>query len=477
MKSHTYKLMGMAALLLGLGQSCKDFVDLKSPTVVNRDDYFNRESDITAAVNGMYNSLRGYYGNYYVVAEVPSDNTEANGANLGYADMDQQTWMNNNSYVQSLWLSSYSTISRANIILDKIDAVTMNDNLKKQYKGEALFVRSLMYFQLTQFFGDVPLILKEVKTEAEAYGYQREAVSKIYAQLETDLQAAAEGLLPTYTGASVGRAPKAAAQALLGKMYIATGQFEKAVPVLKAVKDAGDFGLLDNYESVFSATNRNNREIIYSVQYLAAGNGEGSNFCIAFAPFGSGTEITSGGFPAGSNQGTEDLFNAFEAGDLRKGVAIARYPATNALYTRKFIDRPIASNEGRNNWPVLRYADVLLMYAEALNETGATGEAIKPLNEVRKRAGLEDVEDEGQVALRDTILHERRVELCFEGHRWLDLLRTGKMLQVMTDYKEKYTGVGYLVENYDIKARNVLYPVPFRERSLNPNLSQNDGYE
>lgn len=477
MKSHIYKLMGIAALTLSLGQSCKDFVDLKSPTVVNRDDYFNRESDITAAVNGMYNSLRGYYGNYFIVAEIPSDNTEANGANLGYADMDQQTWLNNNGYVQSLWLNSYSTISRANIILDKIDGVTMNDNLKNQYKGEALFVRSLMYFQLAQFFGDVPLILKEVKTEAEAYSYQREAVSKIYAQLETDLQAAAEGLPPVYTGAAVGRAPKAAAQALLAKMYIATRQFGKAVPILKAITEAGNFGLLDSYEAVFSATNRNNREIIYSVQYLAAGNGEGSNFCIAFAPFGSGTEVTTGGFPAGSNQGTEDLFNAFEAGDLRKSVAIARYPSTNALYTRKFIDRPIAANEGRNNWPVIRYADVLLMYAEALNETGATGEAIKPLNEVRKRAGLGNVADEGQPALRNIIQKERRVELCFEGHRWLDLLRTGSMLQVMRDYKEKYTGVGYLVENYDIKDRNVLYPIPFRERSLNPELSQNEGYD
>jgi len=477
MKSHTYKLMGMAALMLGLAQGCTDFVDLKSPTVVNRDEYFNRESDMTAAVNGMYNSLRGYYGNYFVVAEVPSDNTETNNANLAYADMDQQTWLNNNSYIQSLWLGSYSTISRANIILDKIDAVTMNDNLKKQYKGEALFVRSLMYFHLAQFFGDVPFILKEVKTEAEAYSYLREPVSKIYAQLETDLKAAAEGLPPTYTGADVGRVPKGAAQALLGKLYITTKQFDKAVPVLKAVKDDGDFELLDNYEDVFSVTKRNNREILYSVQYLGNGNGEGSSFCIRFAPFGSGTDVTTGGFAAGSNQGTEDLFNAFEAGDLRRAVAIARYPATGALYTRKFIDRPIANNEGNNNWPVLRYADVLLMYAEALNETGATGEAIKPLNEVRKRAGLEDAEDVGQIALRDLIQKERRVELCFEGHRWLDLQRTGAMLTVMRDYKEKYKGVGYLVENYDIKDRNVLYPIPFRERSLNPDLGQNLGYD
>ncbi|WP_298715377.1 RagB/SusD family nutrient uptake outer membrane protein [Chitinophaga sp.] len=477
MKSHTYKLMGMAAMVLGLAQGCTSFVDLKSPTVVNRDDYFNRESDMTAAVNGMYASLRGYYNNYFVVAEVPSDNTEANNGNLAYAEVDQQTWLNNNSYFQSLWLNSYNTIGRANIILDKIDGIAMSDNLKKQYRGEALFVRSLMYLQLAQFFGDVPLILKEVKTEAEAYSYLREPIAKVYAQVETDLLAAIEALPPVYTGANVGRAPKAAAQALLGKMYLVSKQFPKAVPVLKAAKEDANFGLLDDYAQVFSVENRNNKEILFAVQYIANGNGEGSSFCIRFAPFGSGTEITTGAFPTGSNQGTEDLNDAFEAGDARKPVAIARYTTTNALYTRKFLDRPIANNEGKNLWPVIRYADVLLMYAEALNETGATGEAIKPLNDVRFRADLEDVEDEGQNALRDIIQRERRVELCFEGHRYLDLLRTGKMLEVMRAYKEKYKGVGYLVENYDIRDRNVLFPIPFRERSLNPELSQNLGYD
>lgn len=477
MKLHTYKLMGMAALMLSLAPGCSDFVDLNSPTVVNRDEYFNRESDMTAAVNGMYNGLRGYYNNFYILAEIPSDNAEANNGNLNHAEIDQQTWLNSSSFFQSQWLNSYAVISRANIILDKIDAVPMSDNLKKQYKGEALFVRSLVYLHLSQFFGDVPLILKEVKTEAEAYSYRREPVNNIYAQLETDLKIAIEGLPPVYTGANVGRVPKAAAQALLGKVYITSKQFGKAVPVLKAAKDDGNFGLLDNYEDVFSVLNRNNKEILYSVQYLGNGNGEGSSFCIRFAPFGSGTDVTTGAFPTGSNQGTEDLFEAFEAGDLRRPVAIERYATTNALYTRKFIDRPIANNEGKNNWPVLRYADVLLMYAEALNETGQTGEAIKPLNDVRKRADLDDVPDNGQIELRKVIQQERRVELCFEGHRWFDLLRTGTMLPVMKAYKEKYKGVGFLVENYDIQDRNVLFPIPFRERSLNPELGQNDGYD
>lgn len=227
---------------------------------------------------------------------------------------------------------------------------------------------------------------------------------------------------------------------------------------------------------MFRVDNSFNNEILFNVHYLGNGNSEGSNFSIAFAPFGSGTEITSGGNPAGSNQGTLDLFNAFETGDNRKNVSIARYPSSGDLYTRKFLDKPIANNEGNNDWPVLRYADVLLLYAEALNETGSSSEAVQPLNQVRKRAGLTGLTVASQAQLRELIQKERRVELCFEGHRWLDLLRTRQMLPVMTRYKENYKGKAYLVEYYEVDERKYRFPIPFRERSLNPALTQNEGY-
>ncbi|CAL1517217.1 RagB/SusD family nutrient uptake outer membrane protein [Chitinophaga sp. MM2321] len=476
MKTRKYKFIGIALFMLCQHIGCKDFVDLKSPTVVNRDEFFKRQSDFTAAVNGLYSNLRSYYNGFYVVGEIPSDNTEANGYTLGFADMDQQTWLSNNSSIQGSWLSAYSAIARANIILGRIDGVTMDAALKEQYKAEAKFVRALMYFNLTQFFGDVPLVLQEVKTEAEAYTYLRETSDKIYAQIETDLLDAIAGLPATYTGADIGRAAKGAAQGLLGKVYVTHKKFDKAIPVLEDVIGSGNYKLEDSYEGLFKVENRNNKEMLFSVQYLGNGNGEGSNFCITFAPFGSGTEITTGGNPAGANQGTLDLFNAFEAGDLRKSVAIAEYPLTKALYTRKFMDRPIAANEGNNNWPVLRYADVLLLYAEALNENGATDDAFGPLNEVRERADLGDLSGLDKIALRAAIQQERRVELCFEGHRWFDLLRTGNMVSVMTAYKEKYKGIAYLVEYYDVNANKALFPVPFRERNLNPNLTQNPGY-
>lgn len=469
-----YKILFSVLVLLHSG--CSDFVDLNPPTIVRQDQYFKTQSDFTAAVNGLYSNLRGYYANFYQLAELPSDNTEANGYNIASADLDQLTWLTNTSSIQSLWLNSYSTIARANIILDRIDAVTMDAALQEQYKGEAKFVRALMYFNLVQFFGEVPLPLKEVQTEAEAYTYARENVGKVYAQIQTDLLDAISVLPGEYNISNKGKVTKGAAMGLLGKVYITNKQFAEGAAILKTLVESGTYNLLEKYEDVFRVDNPFNQEILFSVQYLGNGNGEGSNFSISFAPFGSGTEITSGGNPAGSNQGTLDLFNAFEAGDNRKNVSIMRYPSTGDLYTRKFLDKPIAQGEGNNDWPVLRYADVLLLYAEALNETGKPAGVITPLNAVRARAGLAAIPAGGQIELRDLIQKERRVELSFEGHRWFDLLRTRQMLTVMRNYKEMYKGKVSLVEYYEVDERKYLLPIPFRERSLNPSLTQNNGY-
>lgn len=476
MKMRKYTFAGIALFMLSQQLACSDFVDLEPPTIINKDQYFTKLSEFTAAVNGLYSSLRSYYAGFYLVAEIPSDNTEVNGYNLGHADMDQQTWLSNNGFIQSLWLNSYSTIARSNIILDRIDGIAMDETLRKQYKGEAKFVRALTYFNLVQFYGDVPLVLQEIKTESEAYTYAREPLDKVYAQVEADLQDAIASLPPAYAGTETGRATRGAAQGLLARVYVTRRQFGKAIPLLETIIGSGHYALQASYENLFNVNNRNNSEMLFSVQYLGNGNGEGSNFCIIFAPYGSGTDITTGGNPAGANQGTLDLFNAFEPGDARKDVAIASYAQMGAFYTRKFIDRPVAVNEGNNSWPVMRYADVLLLYAEALNEEGRTTESIKPLNEVRHRAKLSPLPDLGRDALRNAIQRERRVELCFEGHRWFDLLRTGTMVEVMTAYKEKYKGTAPLVQYYDVNKYKTLFPVPFRERSLNPNLSQNEGY-
>lgn len=455
--------------------SCTDFVDLKYPTIVGQDQYYNTQSDFQAAVNGLYASLRPVYNDFHTLAELPSDNTQANDYTLGLLSLDQMTWLDNNTNIQNLWLNSYRVIGQANTILGRINAVSMDENVKARFIAEAKFIRALMYFNLVRFFGDVPLVVNEIKTEAEAYGYLRESVQVVYDQIELDLTDAIAILPSVGQVENDGRATKGAAQGLLGTVYVAQRSFEEALPILAELIGDGHYKLLDDYEALFLAPNKNNEEMLFSIQYHSNGNAEGSNFSILFAPFGSGTEITSGGNPAQVNEGTQDLWDAFEEGDARKPVAIAKYSPTGVYYTRKFLDKPTANYEANNNWPVLRYADVKLLYAETLNELGRGSDAMDELNDVRRRADLDGLSGLGQAALRDAIQRERRVELCFEGHRWFDLLRTGNMVDVMSAYKEK--GVGYQVDSYEVDSYKVLLPIPFRERSLNPKLTQNNGYE
>jgi len=459
---------------------CNDFVDIESPTVVRKDQYFKTQADFSAAVSGLYSGLRQYYGGFYEVAEIPSDNSQINGYTLATGPMDQLNWLPSTAAIQSRWSLSYTSIARANAILDRINEVAMPDDIKKQFTGEAKFIRSLMYFNLVQFYGAVPLVLNEISSEKEAYSYGRTPVGEVYNQIVSDLTEASSLLPESYNSTNLGRVTRYAALGLLGKVFVTNNKFDNAIAPLEEVVNSGKYQLLDNYADVFSVTNKHNQEIIFDIQYLGgAGYGEGSNFSISFAPFGSGTEITSGGMPASVNSGTLDLFDAFQENDKRRDVSIKLYPSADSLYyTSKFLDKPIAANEGRNNWPVLRYSDVLLLLAEAYNEIGSgEAKAESYLNVVKQRAGLNEVNGLSQQVLREEIWRERRLELCFEGNRWFDLLRTGTMLTVMRNYKEKYAKYGaYLVDNYVVTDNKVLFPVPFREISLNPELEQNDGY-
>jgi starch-binding outer membrane protein, SusD/RagB family len=472
----TVLLSGVLMILSACGD---DFVDLTPPTTIRADQYFQNPGDIATALNGVYGGLRGYYGNFFIMAEIPSDNTEANSrTNAGVGDFDRFSWEPTNGVISNRWSVSYTIISRCNTLLERMEPVTMDPALKERYRGEAKFIRALMYFNLVQFFGDVPLVLTEIRTEDEAYRFNRESRANVYAQIENDLQAAASVLPATYPASDAGRVTSGAAKALLGKVYLTKGQFGEAAAILREVIEAGTYQLLPVYADVFRANNGNHAEIVFSVQYTRSGNQEGSNFAIAFAPTGAGPEIVTGGNPESQNQGTLDLFNAFEAGDLRRSVSITQFPTgEQPYYTRKFLDQPPGVNEGQNDWPVIRYSDVLLMYAEALNELGRTTEAEAPLNEVRSRAGLAPVSDLSPDGFRLAVEQERRVELCFEGHRWFDLLRTGRMVEVMSAYAERYRdGGGFQVNNYQLTPNKVLYPVPFREISLNANLGQNPGY-
>lgn len=463
------------SIVVSTNFSCgKDFVDLSPQGIIPVDSYYHDELSFKNALTGMYGSLRTIYNNNWAYSELPSDNTITFPSSEAFwGEMDKYTWTPTSSRIQEAWSRHYSTISLCNIILDRITPVSMPQANKDRYIAEAKFVRALMYFNLVRMFGDVPLVLNEITTEAQAYSYDREPVANVYAQVEKDLTESAATLPVSYTAADVGRATKTAANGLLGKVYMFQKKFPEAESILAQVVVVAPSPLV-SYDKIFGLGNDNNADIIFSIQYISGGFGEGNIFSREFVPQPSGTTII-GVSGSSYNVGGADLNAAFEAGDTRKAISVGLFTdgALAYYYTRKFLYPTVpAGNEGDTDWPVLRFGDVILLYAEALNENHKTDEALTQLNRIRTRAGLPAKSGLSEQDTRTAIYNERRVELCFEGERWFDLVRWDIFIPTMQAFKIKYnvTGMG------NIEERLKVFPIPSRERALNPNLTQNTGY-
>ncbi|MCE6991095.1 RagB/SusD family nutrient uptake outer membrane protein [Dyadobacter sp. CY323] len=477
MKIH--KLVLAASLFVA--SSCgKDFVDLNPQDVIPVGGFYKTESDIKSALTGTYGYLRGIYNGYWQFFELPSDNTQTfTESESGSGGLDKLTYQPVTTNVSSGWNSMYHAIADCNAILDRIGPVTMAEANRSRYIAEAKFIRALMYFNLVRMYGGVPLILKQIETEAEAYTYIRSTEAEVYAQIEKDL-AGAETVLPLrYGTADVGRATAGAAKALLGKVYLQQKKWVPAESKLAEVIALDVYKILPTVNAVFGVGNDNNAEIIFSIQYLGGGFGEGNSFAHAFAPQTSGSSIVSV-VASSTNIGTQDLYDSFAAGDLRRDAFLGVFQNgknPNIYYwAKKFVYNINQQNEGSNDWPVIRYADVLLMYAEALNNNNKTTEALTQVNVIRKRAGLPVLAGLSKEATQLAIEAERRAELCFEGHRWPDLIRWGKEVSTMQAFKAKYTAIDPLLANMNVTADKKLLPIPLREINLNPKLTQNPGY-
>ncbi|MBS1607142.1 MAG: RagB/SusD family nutrient uptake outer membrane protein [Bacteroidetes bacterium] len=470
---------------IGLGLlvcSCKkDFLTLSPPSNANVQSFYKNAGDMQVAVNAAYASLQldgQYRYAYWTLAEVRSDNSlNFNGAgDFPDADIDLFNDDPSNAIITAAWNDTYRGIQLCNVVLNRITAVAMSDTLKNQLTGEAQFLRGLMYFNLVRLFGDVPLVTTETQSVSEGYSQARTPVAAVYDRITKDFGDAARLLPASYTGANIGRATSGAALGMLGKVYLTKRNYDSAAICLKAVIDGGHYQLMASYADLWKTANANNVESLFEVQFHKGGTQTGSNYYEQFAPRNSGTAITGIGFAQGRNIPTDDIDTSYETGDLRKNISIAESfvlngQTVNSRYTLKFRDQPYADGDADNHWPVLRYADVLLMYAEALNEKGqgpdATGYSM--VNAVRSRAGLSPLatglDKDGFAAALD---RERRSELAFEGQRWFDLLRTGRALAVMNNH----FGGAVTVSSY-----RLLYPLPQTAVSVNPRLiKQNPGY-
>lgn len=475
----TYIIAGV--LSLGLLSCSKGFLEKAPRSNANVQAFYKNAADMEVALNAAYGTLKSF-GQYdhavWQMGEVRSDNTSnyEYGGNLPQAELDQFKETTSNAIYNSMWLDTYYGILLCNVVLDRIDPVEMDDNLKKRFIGEALFLRALMYFNLVRTFGDVPLVLKETTSVQEGYEQGRVAVNLVYEQIIADLKTAESNLPASYSGADIGRATSGAAKSILGKVYLTTQDFPAAANKLKEVVDASAYVLLPNYADLWKVENKNNAESIFEVQYKKGGTETGSWFNNQMAPGESGTYVTGIGFAFGRNLPTPDLIAAYEAGDIRKDASLAEtYDADGTPvynpYTLKFRDMPFADSDNDNNWPVIRYADVMLMYAEALNEVnnGPNAVAYNMVDQVRDRAGLAPLATGlSKADFAAAVAHERQVELAFEGHRWFDLVRTGKAIEVMNNH----FGGSITVQPFQLVA-----PIPQTEININPSvIVQNTGY-
>jgi hypothetical protein len=468
------KKIFILVMVVMLFSSCgKDFITLSPIAQLSTGNFYKTASDIDQAVNGAYNSLASnaeYGANFENFMEIPSDNTynsnttQSGGENAAF---DNFVVLPSNSVLNTTWSACYAGIQRCNVVLNRIDAIAMDNNIKANRIGEVKFIRALSYFNLVRIWGDVPLVTKEVTNTFDAFADKRNASADVYGQIIKDLNEAAAALPATYSATDAGRVTKGAAQTLLGKVYLTLHQYSDAVNSLKNVINPGGtsvYTLLTNFKDVFDAANKNSKESIFEIQYLKNTNGSGTNY--------DPTNISDA-----NNRPSANIVALFTANNDPRLALSVGYNGGLAYSTKRYDTRGTDGSFG-HNVIVLRYADALLMYAEALNELGydatGQGDAFKYLNQIRTRAGVTTYNTTSlpdQQSFRSAIDKERRLELAFENHRWFDLLRTGQMIAVMNS-STGTSAIPYTVKNYQ-----TLFAIPQTQINASANnLTQNPGY-
>ncbi|GLU52755.1 RagB/SusD family nutrient uptake outer membrane protein [Dyadobacter frigoris] len=504
MKIKNITVIGIVFLTL-LQTSCsEDFLNETDPTKVGVDVFYQNEAQAKQALNGVYSLVQNITNSAYLAGEFQTDNTTIDlnpsdrGGAGGWEAFDFSTVNSGNGEIAAIWNNYYAALYNDNLTLEKLLTAKFDDAPKKEIEGQLKFLRAYLYFNLVQYFGDVVIVTSTLSTPDPAFDLVRSPQADVWAQIEKDLKEAIALLPAKYAKAEDrGRATKGAALSLLGKTYLTNKKYADAITTLKEVTTLG-YALNANYADNFdpSPAKKNGIESIFEIQYQGDNSlGEASNFEYVFAPRVSKGAVT--GYAAGSNGGrnipTNDLIAAYETGDLRKDISLkTSFTLDGVVYKIPYVSKYNYPHTivglTNTNWPVLRYADILLMLAEAINEqSGASGEALGYLNQIRKRAGLADLNAGGKDEFRTAVLKERRLELAFENQRWFDLKRTktpAEWAAFMNVHgameKAKPTvdrgNVPFNSNDYIFTENEYVLPLPANEILINPKLKQNAGY-
>jgi len=482
------------ALLLFFSPGCKKYLDKAPLDSINSENFFQTPEDAINAVNAAYQPLQRpkLYNLRMWTSDIFAGNSVvgAGGGTDGIETVQEANFTTDpsNAGVLDLYRGPYPGILYCNLVIANVPGMDIDTVLRNRIVGEAKFLRANYYFILVRYFGDVPLITKPQTPSDDLYP-SRASKDEVYNLIVQDLKDAIALLPPreSYSGADVGRASKGAAIGMLAKVYLTLGNYSEVPPLCQQIANMG-YALNANYADNFDPAHKNSVESLFEVQYSGSttyGFFDDLNQASWASTFMGprNTNFVAGAY--GWNQPTQEFADSYEPGDLRKDLTIL-YPgcpdfagnvysatySTTGYNVRKFLVPTSVSpqyNTSPEDFPVLRFADVLLMEAEALNELGQTSQAETALNLVRHRAGLPDIQTGlSQTAFRDAVLHERRMELAFEGQRWFDLVRIDNG-QYGLDFLHS-------IGKTNASSKYLLLPIPQVERDANPNLSQNPGY-
>ena len=483
-------------VIIGLmAASCKKFIDYNphEDYQITAADYLKSSDDYQKMVIGTYSPMQWMWANT-VIGDVASDNSVAGGENatdqLGFQQIDDYQMVANNSYLTEAWKACYEGINRANYLHENKTKLEFTG--KDALYGEVYFLRAYYYFELVKMFGDVPLFTERRLGISDSKTIPRSAKAEVYKQIEIDLNNAIS-VLPI-TNIQKGRITKYAAQALLGKVLLYQNKFDAAATMLENVVN-GPFSLVTNFGDIFLQAGENGTESVFEIQYSNAspfydwsnpGRGQG-NLAVQVC----GIRNLTGNSPYGqgwsTNLPTTNLANAFASGDKRKDVTVLNIEAyknanpalaitylvapykNTGLYNQKYLPRK-GETSGQvelnylNNFRTIRFADVLLMAAEANNRATTPNDAKAQtyLNRVRQRAfgDLNHNITSSGATLKQAIWDERRLELAMEGDRFFDLVRTGQAVSKITGF---------------VAGKNELFPIPQQEIDIS-GISQNSGY-
>lgn len=478
---------------------CSDFLDESDPSNFTVENYFTKPEHARSSVNAIYANLRvpmgsGFGGGTWMMTEFATGlaATDLGQAVNSYFVKDLRN-TSDNGYGQSYWQFYYKGIANANLSIAKIPGISMDAAEAKRLMGEAYFLRAFYYFNLVQMFGNIPLILDPVDLQSEQLRPSAAAPEEVYNRIVEDLKTAEAAGLPM-TDVS-GKVSTGAVKSLLAKVYLTmagyplqkgAAYYDLAAKKAEEVIDSKQFKLFASYDDLHNPAKKNVEENIFMIQFKT--QILPSNWQVSIIPYNK--NISAYSDETGGIYSTGDFVKSYEAGDLRakeKQFFFTKF--TNESDRTKEVDLGgyfiykhfdnVAQTSSANsdlNWSVIRYADVLLMYAEASNEVGGpSAKAYEAVNAIRTRAQLPALAGLAKDTFREAVWAERWHELCFENITWFDMARLRKAYNVTTKKFDNYVGHKFSY-GPTLTERELLFPIPTPEIRNNTNLKQNAGY-